>query len=74
MQQRDHNLITQMIWGQTTHVGCGWTQFPLEANERMKYNKFYPQGEYENFFVCNYGVGRYQLMSFILFFKILSYI
>ena len=46
-----------MIWGQTTHIGCGWTQFPLATNNKLLYNKLYPDGEYENFFVCNYGVG-----------------
>ena len=46
-----------MIWGQTTHVGCGWTQFPLQSN-KISFNRLYPDGEYENFFVCNYGVGK----------------
>ena len=47
-----------MIWGQTTHIGCGWTQFPLADNNKLIYNRLYPEGEYENFFVCNYGVGK----------------
>ncbi len=45
-----------MIWGKTTHVGCGWIQFPVEAGSK-KFEKIYPEGEFENFFVCNYGVG-----------------
>jgi len=45
-----------MIWGRTTHVGCGWIQFPVESGSN-KFHKIYPEGEYENFFVCNYGVG-----------------
>ena len=36
---------TQLVWQDTTHVGCGWTQF--------KYRGF--PGYYENFLVCNYG-------------------
>ena len=45
-----------MIWGRTTHMGCGWIQFPVKI-ESKKFEKIYPEGEYENFFVCNYGVG-----------------
>lgn len=40
----DENVIT---WGHTTHVGCGWVQFPSQGNET----------KYENFMVCNYGIG-----------------
>ena len=36
---------TQLVWQDTTHVGCGWSQF--------KYRGF--PGYYENFLVCNYG-------------------
>ena len=32
----DTNSVTQIIWGRTTHVGCGWTQFPLLE----EYSKF----------------------------------
>jgi hypothetical protein len=45
-----------MIWGRTTHMGCGWIQFPVEDGSK-KFDKIYPEGEFENFFVCNYGVG-----------------
>ena len=33
MHRRDQHLVTQMIWGRTTHIGCGWTQFPLKDNQ-----------------------------------------
>ena len=58
MHSEDQNvhLVTQMIWGRTTHMGCGWIQFPVEAGSK-KFEKIYPEGEFENFFVCNYGVG-----------------
>ena len=36
---------TQLVWQDTTHVGCGWTQF--------KYRGF--PNYFENFLVCNYG-------------------
>ncbi|CAB4058840.1 CRISP [Lepeophtheirus salmonis] len=49
----DGSLMTQIIWGRTTHVGCGWIQFPMGSHV----DDLYPEGEYENFFVCNYGVG-----------------
>lgn len=52
----DTNLVTQILWGRTTHVGCGWTQFPLSEGS-SKFDGIYAEGEYENFFVCNYGVG-----------------
>ena len=52
----DTNLVTQIIWGRTTHVGCGWTQFPLLEGS-SKFKGIFAEGEYENFFVCNYGVG-----------------
>ena len=52
----DTNLVTQILWGRTTHVGCGWTQFPLLEGS-SKFEGIYAEGEYENFFVCNYGVG-----------------
>ena len=52
----DTNLVTQILWGRTTHVGCGWTQFPLLEGS-SKFQGIYAEGEYENFFVCNYGVG-----------------
>ena len=60
---RDATLVTQMIWGKTTHVGCGWTQFPITDSSNNggwgleKYRHLYAKAEYENFFVCNYGVG-----------------
>jgi len=38
-----------MIWGKTTHVGCGWIQFPRQSRSQ--------EDEYENILVCNYGVG-----------------
>ena len=63
MHRRDQHLVTQMIWGRTTHIGCGWTQFPLKDNQKLVYNRLYPGGEYENFFVCNYGVGKYLISS-----------
>ena len=37
---------TFVALGQATHVGCGWIQFPTSE-----------AGLYENFMVCNYGVG-----------------
>ena len=46
-------LVTQMLWGHTTHIGCGWTQIDVGDD---KFAGIYP-GRYENFFVCNYGVG-----------------
>ena len=52
----DTNLITQILWGRTTHVGCGWTQFPLQDGA-SRFRGIFAEGEYENFFVCNYGVG-----------------
>ena len=40
-----------VAFGQATHVGCGWIQFPLAQ-------KFPDEPvQYENFMVCNYGVG-----------------
>lgn len=45
------NVITQMLWGHTTHIGCGWAQIDV-GESRFDY-----PGRYENFFVCNYGVG-----------------
>ena len=36
---------TQLVWQDTTHVGCGWSQF--------QYRGF--PGYFENFLVCNYG-------------------
>ena len=39
----ENNLIT---WGQASHVGCGWVQFPSNMT-----------GEFENFMVCNYRIG-----------------
>ena len=44
----DSDLVA---FGQATHVGCGWIQFPLAQ-------KFPDEPvQYENFMVCNYGVG-----------------
>ena len=37
-------------------MGCGWIQFPVTPGSK-KFEKIYPEGEFENFFVCNYGVG-----------------
>ena len=50
---RNSTLVTQMLWGDTTHIGCGWAQFDVGEG---KFAGVYP-GRYENFFVCNYGVG-----------------
>lgn len=36
---------TQLVWQDTTHVGCGWTQFQYRG-----FNDYF-----ENFLVCNYG-------------------
>lgn len=47
-------LVTQMLWGHTTHIGCGWLQ--VEVGPERWADTNYP-GSYENFFVCNYGVG-----------------
>ncbi len=43
----------QIALGHATHVGCGWIQFPStsEAVDSLE-----PQ-QFENFMVCNYGVG-----------------
>ena len=62
-------LVTQMLWGSTTHIGCGWTQIQVTCTastapphrDRLQVGSErwageYP-GSYENFFVCNYGVG-----------------
>eukprot|EP00095_Tigriopus_kingsejongensis_P004672 maker-scaffold1703_size30640-snap-gene-0.8 protein:Tk04672 transcript:maker-scaffold1703_size30640-snap-gene-0.8-mRNA-1 annotation:"venom allergen 3-like" len=43
LQNGGGHMIT---FGQATHVGCGWIQFPSNQS-----------GEYENFLVCNYGLG-----------------
>ena len=42
----DNDDDTFVALGQATHVGCGWIQFPTSE-----------VGLYENFMVCNYGVG-----------------
>ena len=42
----DDSDDTFVALGQATHVGCGWIQFPTSE-----------VGLYENFMVCNYGVG-----------------
>ena len=47
-------LVTQMLWGHTTHIGCGWLQ--VEVGQERWADTNYP-GTYENFLVCNYGVG-----------------
>ena len=47
-------LVTQMLWGHTTHIGCGWLQ--IDVGQEKWAEESYP-GRYENFFVCNYGVG-----------------
>ena len=39
---------TQLVWQDTTHVGCGWTQF--------RYRGF--PNYFENFLVCNYGENK----------------
>ena len=41
-----------VAFGQATHVGCGWIQFPLSRKSQSD-----DQIQYENFMVCNYGVG-----------------
>jgi hypothetical protein len=62
------NVITQMLWGHTTHIGCGWIQIDV-GESRFDYPgrsdtpmQRFPElirtpSRYENFFVCNYGVG-----------------
>ena len=47
--ENDEKLV---VFGQATHVGCGWIQFPASKSEDGQ-----PQ-KYENFMVCNYGVGK----------------
>jgi len=42
---RGVGYYTQLVWQNTTHVGCGWSQF--------QYRGF--AGYFENFLVCNYG-------------------
>jgi len=42
-----------VVFGQATHVGCGWIQFPTMSKDNMNQD----QAMYENFMVCNYGVG-----------------
>ena len=49
-------LVTQMLWGHTTHIGCGWLQVEVGPDRWSSAQTNYP-GSYENFFVCNYGVG-----------------
>ena len=49
-------LVTQMLWGHTTHIGCGWLQVEVGEERWADTIASYP-GSYENFFVCNYGVG-----------------
>ena len=44
----EENLLT---WGQATHVGCGWIQFPANGTGAGS------EKELENFMVCNYGIG-----------------
>jgi len=44
------NLV---VFGQATHVGCGWIQFPTSTSTKDSKD----QAMYENFMVCNYGVG-----------------
>ena len=44
---RDEDNI--LSWGHTTHVGCGWIQFPTSGSTATP--------TFENFMVCNYGIG-----------------
>ena len=46
LPKSDHQEENFVAFGQATHVGCGWIQFPTSED-----------GLYENFMVCNYGVG-----------------
>ena len=41
-----------VVFGQATHVGCGWIQFPSASSATED-----ERDTYENFMVCNYGVG-----------------
>ena len=41
-----------VAFGEATHVGCGWIQFPLTSEAAEAGST-----QYENFMVCNYGVG-----------------
>ena len=52
---------TQLVWQNTTHVGCGWTQFQYrgfavsQAPSSYFSDLIVLQGYFENFLVCNYG-------------------
>ena len=63
-EDEDGNLLS---FGQATHVGCGWIQFPSMHEDETEMNivpeyadyalleDFQPQ--FENFMVCNYAIG-----------------
>ena len=55
-----------LSWGQATHVGCGWIQFPHIHDRNDDTNKILDdtttdvdeeKKEFENFMVCNYAIG-----------------
>ena len=43
-----------LSWGHATHVGCGWIQFPTSISSEDGEKK---DRSFENFMVCNYGIG-----------------
>ena len=43
-----------LSWGHATHVGCGWIQFPTSISDEDDEKK---DRSFENFMVCNYGIG-----------------
>ena len=60
-EDKDGNVLS---WGEATHVGCGWIQFPHihdqneNSNDILEYEENDEKTkEYENFMVCNYAIG-----------------
>ena len=61
-EDKNGNVLS---WGEATHVGCGWIQFPHidEQNEDnnaiLEYDDKNAKEtkQYENFMVCNYAIG-----------------
>ena len=63
-EDEDGNVLS---WGEATHVGCGWIQFPHienheNSNDVLEYetddlNEKKENREFENFMVCNYAIG-----------------